>query len=389
MSASAFAQTTSAPVHIGYLADLTGPTSGNDGEGGVFAARMAIADYGGSVLGRKVDLMVANHGGKPDVGLGILKRWYEEDDVSAVMSIGNSTLALAAQQPTRDFNRVLLITTAVSSELTNKACSPNSVHWLTDNFTAARAIAGSITRSGAKSWYFLTVDYAMGKSLEADAIEEVKKEGGAVLGAARHPFVVSDFSSFLLQAQASGAQVLGIASSTENMLSELKQAKEYSVPMRMAPFSLLFNDVRAGGLDLLQGLQTAQPFYWDLNDSTRAWAKRFFAEQKKMPTEVQSDAYRAVIHYLQAVDAAGTLDGAAVVKKMKEIPIHDQIGSEGRIRADGRVIREMYLFQVKSPAESKSEWDLLKVVGKLPSSDLFRTAAESECPLFKSEVETP
>lgn len=382
---SAQAQTAAAPVKIGYLADLSGPTSGNDGPDGVYAASMAIADYGGKVLNRNIELITADHQGKPDVGVAILGRWYDSDGVSAVVSIGNSALALAAQRITQERNRVAMITSAVSADLTNKACSPNSVHWITDTYTDAHALATSVLKAGGDTWFFMTVDYAMGNSLEAEATAVIKQNGGQVLGGVKHPFVITDLASLLLQAQATKAKVLGMASSTDNMQVAMKQAREFGINknMQIVPLHILFNDVRTAGLDVMQGVLTAQPFYWNLNDTTRAWSERFFAERKRMPTEVQSDSYRAVIHYLQAVDAAGTLDGDAVVKKMKEMPIQDRIGTGGYIRQDGRVIRDMYLFQVKKPSESTAASDLYKVVRQLPSEELYRPEAASECSLFR------
>ena len=371
------------PVRIGFLTDMSGPSAIDDGPGSITAARMAIADFGGTVLGRPVELLTGDHQNKPDIGLSIAKRWYTEDGVDAIMDVNNSAVALAIQQLTRDQDRVFMITGASSSLLTGKACSPNGVQWLTDTYSLARAVALPTLEDGGKSWYFLTVDYAFGHALEHDATGVIEANGGKVLGASKYPYGTTDYSAYLVQAQASGAQVLGFANSGQDMENAVKQAREFGLHLRLVPLLTLIMDVHSVGLEQMQGVRFADPFYWDTNDATRTWSKRFFAAEKHMPTALQVDAYRAMWHYLEAIKATETTEGRAVVRQMEKAPIKDVLGNGGTIREDGRVIRDLHYVEVKSPAESKYPWDYYRVIRDIPAAQIYRPLSESECPLVK------
>ncbi len=369
------------PVRVGFMTDMSGPSAIDDGPGAITAARMAIADFGSSVLGRPIELLTADHQNKPDIGLSIAKKWFTEDGVNAIMDVNNSAVALGIQQLVRDQDRVFLITGAASSQLTGKACSPNSVHWATDTYSLARGAALPMLQEGGKSWYFLTVDYAFGHALERDATAVLQADGGTVVGAAKHPYGTTDFSAFLLQAGASGAQVLGFANSGQDMENAIKQAREFGLSMRLAPLLMLIMDVHSVGLEQMQGARFSNSFYWDVDDKTRAWSKRFFDAEHHMPTAWQVDGYRAMWHYLQAIKAAGTTDAKTVVQRMKQDPIKDVLGDGGTIREDGRVIRDLHYVEVKSPAESKYAWDYYRLLRDIPAAQIYRPLSESDCPL--------
>ncbi len=368
------------PVRIGFLTDMSGPSAIDDGPGAITAARMAIADFGGTVLGRPIELLIGDHQNKPDVGLALAKKWYVDDGVLAIMDVNNSAVALAIQQLTRDQNRVFLITGAASSLLTGKNCSPNSVQWATDTYSLARGSALPMLSDGGKSWYFLTVDYAFGHSLQHDAATVLQRNDGTVVGESKYPYGTTDFSALLVQAVASGAQVLGFANSGQDMENAVKQAHEFGVKMRLAPLLMLIMDVHSVGLEVAQGVRFSDSFYWDLNDRTRSWSKRFFEAEHHMPTAWQVDAYRSVWHYLTAIKETGSTVALAVVQRMKQDPISDVLGDGGKIREDGRVLRDLYYVEVKSPAESKYPWDYYKVLRTLPAHDVYRPLKESDCP---------
>ena len=370
-------------VRVGFMTDMSGPSAIDDGPGAITAARMAIADFGGSVLGRPIELLTADHQNKPDIGLSIAKKWFTEDGVDAIMDVNNSAVALGIQQLTRDQDRVFLITGAASSLLTGKACSPNSVQWATDTYALARGVALPTVQDGGKSWYFLTVDYAFGHALEHDAATVVESSGGTVVGRATHPYGTTDFSAFLLQARASGAQVLGFADAGQDMENAVKQSREFGLTMRLAPLLMLIMDVNSIGLEQAQGARFSDSFYWDVNAQTRAWSKRFFEAEHHMPTAWQVDGYRAMWHYLQAIKAAGTTDAKTVVQQMKRDPIKDVLGDGGTIREDGRVLRPLHYVEVKSPSESKYPWDYYRVIRDLPADQVYRPLSEGECPLVK------
>jgi branched-chain amino acid transport system substrate-binding protein len=380
---AAIAAAEAEPLRIGFLTDMNGPSAIDDGPGSITAARMAISDFGGSVLGRPIELLTGDHHNKPDIGLATAKEWFTVDGADAIMDVNNSAVALGIQGLAREQDKVFLITGASSSLLTGKACSPNSVQWLTDTYSLSRAAVMPTLADGGKSWYFLTVDYAFGHALEKDATSVIQANGGTLIGDAKHPYGTTDFSAFLIQAQASGAQVLGFANSGQDMENAVKQSREFGVKMRLVPLLMLIMDVHSVGLEAMQGTRFADVFYWNTNDLTRAWSKRFFAAENHMPTALQVDAYRAMLHYLKAIKAAGTTEGKAVVQQMKKDPIKDVLGDGGTIREDGRVIRDMHYFEVKSPAESKFEWDYYRLIREIPASQIYRPLSESECPLVE------
>jgi branched-chain amino acid transport system substrate-binding protein len=371
------------PLRIGFLTDMNGPSAIDDGPGSITAARMAIADFGGSVLGRPIELLTGDHHNKPDIGLATAKEWYTVDGVDAIMDVNNSAVALGIQNLTRELNKVFLITGASSSLLTGKACTANSVQWLTDTYSLSRAAVMPTIADGGKSFYFLTVDYAFGHALEQDSTSVLKANGGTMVGASRHPYGTSDYSAYLVQAQASGAQVLVFANSGQDMENAVKQAREFGLQMRLVPLLMLIMDVHSVGLDAMHGTRFADVFYWDLNDVTRAWSKRFFDAEQHMPTALQVDAYRGMLHYLQAIKAAGTTEAQAVVRQMKKDPIKDVLGDGGTIREDGRVIRDMHYFEVKSAAESRYPWDYYRLIRDIPAALIYRPLSESECPLVE------
>jgi branched-chain amino acid transport system substrate-binding protein len=375
----ALAQAQESPIRIGYLTDVGGPSSSNDGPAGVDAARMAIEDFGGTVLGRRIELLVGDHQGKVDIGAGITRRWLDVDGVDAVMDMNNSAIALAANNLVLAKNKILLATAAASDSLTGKDCSPNLVQWLPDTYSNSRTIASLLTKSGLDTWFFVSVDYALGHALVNSASQAIAENGGKVLGAVKHPLGTSDFASLLLQAQASNAKVLAIASPGADMANLVKQSHEFGLKMKTAVFLLYIMEVHSLGLADTAGIEFVDTFYWDLDDKTRAWSKRFFDRNSKMPTAPQVNAYEGLYHYLKAIKAAGTIDTQAVMKQMKELKVDDATGASGYVREDGRVIRDMHLFEVKSSKESKYPWDYFKKIGTLPGDQAYRSLADGKC----------
>jgi branched-chain amino acid transport system substrate-binding protein len=376
----ALAQAQESPIRIGYLTDVGGPSSNNDGPAGVDAARMAIEDFGGMVLGRRIELLVGDHQGKVDIGAGITRRWLDVDGVDAVMDMNNSAIALAANNLVLAKNKILLATAAASDSLTGKDCSPNLVQWLPDTYSNSRTIASLLTKSGLDTWFFVSVDYALGHALVNSASQAIAENGGKVLGSVKHPLGTSDFASLLLQAQASNAKVLAIASPGADMANLVKQSHEFGLKMKTAVFLLYIMEVHSLGLADTAGIEFVDTFYWDLDDKTRAWSKRFFDRNGKMPTAPQVNAYEGLYHYLKAIKAAGTIDTQAVMKQMKELKVDDATGASGYVREDGRVIRDMHLFEVKSSKESKYPWDYFKKIGTLPGDQAYRSLADGKCP---------
>jgi len=357
----------------------------DDGQGAIDAARMAIADFGGKVLDRPIEILIGDHQNKPDVGMAVARRWYDNENVDAIMDVNNSAIALAVSNLTRERNKILLATAASSVDLTGKACTPNLVHWLPDTHSLAYNVAAAETKRGAKTWFIMAVDYAYGHSMQEEATKGILENGGKLLGAVRHPSNSADFSSYLLQAQSSGAQVLALASAATDLQNTIKQAREFQIKMRIIAIPVYILDIPAVGQKEMAGLRFVDAFYWDLNDKTRHWSKRFLAVTKHMPTTPQADAYQAVFHYLRAIKAAGGMDTDAVMKKMKELPLEDQTGSVGYVRVDGRVIRDLYMFEIKSPAETKYPWDYYKVVSTFPGDSGYVSASDSKCPLLAKQ----
>ena len=380
---AAFAQNNA--VKIGVLDDMSGPYAENTGPGDVAAVRFAIADFGGSVLGKPIELVTADFQSKVDVGVGIAKRWYDDENVDMILGIPNSAIALALVRIAQEKNRIVMPTAAATSELTGKSCTSHSIHWIYDTYGQTKTIVNAISKMGGdNSWFFVTVDYAFGLAVENDATTFIKAAGGKVAGSVRHPLNTADFSSYLLQAQASKAQGLMFANGGNDIINGIKQAAEFGLAkqgMKISAPLAQFPDVKGVGLKVAQGLLISSPFYWDMTPEARAFTDRFTKVIGRPPSFIQAGTYGAVLHYLKAVQAAGTDEAKAVMAKMKELPINDFMTKNGQVREDGRVIRDMYLMQAKTPEESKGDWDLVKMVATVPGSEAFRPLNEGGCPL--------
>jgi branched-chain amino acid transport system substrate-binding protein len=373
------------PIRVGVLTDLVGMTSELVGQGSVIAAKMAVEDAGGQVNGRKVEVVVGDHQNKPDVGAVLARKWFDTEGVNVIVDVPNSSVALAVQEVTRNANKVILHTAGASPALTGKSCTPNGIQWSRDSYGLAQSIGRAVVKSGGDTWFFLTADYAFGHATEAALTDVVIKSGGKILGSARHPTGSSDFSSYLLQAQASKAKVIGMANAGSDTILAIKQAAEFGIPknQRVVASYINISEIHALGLKAAQGAQLVDTAYWDMNDGMRAWSRRFFERHHRMPTSLQADVYSAVGHYLKAVKTADPNDGAAVVKQMKALPIDGPVLHNALIREDGRVVRDYYLFRVKSPEESKTPWDYYKLEQTIPGIQLVRPLSESECPLVQ------
>jgi branched-chain amino acid transport system substrate-binding protein len=373
-------------VKLGVLNDQSGLYADLTGMGSVFAARMAVEDFGGKVMGRPIEVIFADHQNKADVGANIARQWIETDHVNVILDIPNSAVGLAVQEVTRERDAVSINTGAASSDLTGKACSPHGVHWTFDTYALAAGTGRALVKQGYDTWFFITADYAFGHALERDTAAFVAAGGGKVLGAVRHPLSTPDFSSFLLQAQGSQAKVIGLANAGGDTINSVKQAAEFGIVkggQRIAGLLLQFPDVHALGLATAQGLVMTASFDWSLTEDTRAWTKRFLAVNGgKPPSMIHAGTYGAVLHYLKAVAAAGTTDATKVVETMKALPIED-FYTKGRVREDGRVMREYYLMQVKTPEESKGPLDYTKLLARIAPEDAARPLAEGNCPMLK------
>jgi branched-chain amino acid transport system substrate-binding protein len=374
------------PIRVGVMNDQSSVYADFQGKGSVLAAQMAVEDYGGKAAGRKVEVVFADHQNKPDVGSAIARKWLDQDGVDLIVDLPNSAVALAVNEVVRQKNRVMIGSGAGTSELTGSKCSPNTVHWTYDTWAYGHSLARAVVQRGGKTWFFITADYAFGHDLERQATDQLTKDGGKVVGGVRTPLGTPDFSSFLLQAQASGAQVVALAVAGGDTTNSLKQAAEFGLTAKQSMVSLIFtlNNVPALGLKASQGVLTVNPFYWDMNDGTRAFSRRFQkrAHNNAMPNDMQAGVYSAVLHFLKAVDkVGGASDGKAVVAAMKAMPTDDPLFGKGRIREDGRKLHPMYLLQVKSPEESKGDWDFYKVISTIPAEQAFRPMSEGNCPL--------
>ena len=380
---SAMAQ--SGPVRLGVLTDMSSLYADNGGQGSVVAAQMAVDDFKGKVLGRNIEIVAGDHQNKADIGSVIARRWLENENVEAILDVPNSAVALAVQGITRDKKKLFLATGAATSRLTGDECSPTGIHWTYDTYALAQVTTKAISRLGAKSWFFLSADYSLGLQLEADSRKVIDASGGKVVGAVKHPINTPDFSSFLLQGQASKADVIALADSGGDFINAVKQADEFGVTrgQKLAGLIVFIADIHSLGLQSAQGLMLSSAFYWDLNDETRAWSKRFIEKTKKVPTMIHAGTYGAVMHYLRAVEAAGTLDGPTVAAKMRELPVNDFMTRDGKIRQDGRLVRDMYLFRVKSPAESKYPFDYYQLLATIPGDEAFKPMEDGGCPFLK------
>lgn len=376
-------------VRIGVMADQTGPYSGNGGPGSSLAVKMAVEDFGGKVLGKPVEVLLADDQNKPDVGLNIARKWLDTEKVDTIVGGSASSIALGVSSLLKERKKPYLIAGTVSAELTNKSCSPMNFQFLTDTYALPRAGVQSLMKQGVKSFYFITVDYAFGQAYQDDATRFIQAAGGKVVGSVKHPLGATDFSSYLLQAQSSGAQAIVILNAGLDLSNALKQAAEYKLARNgqvVSVFGMTINSVAAMGLDVAQGLQLTVPFYWDRDDASREWSKRFMARNKGVvPTYINAGAYSATLHYLNAVKAAGTDDGATVAAKMKALPINDFFSKDVKVREDGQALRPVYAVQVKKPAESKGANDFYAVRAEIPPEQTWRPLAESSCDFIKTK----
>ena len=383
---TAQAQISGDTVKIGVMNDMSGLYVDIGGPGSVEAAKMAIADFGGSVNGKKIEVVNADHLNKPDIGGALARQWYDNDGVDVIVDVPTSSVALAVQDVARERKKAFLISGAASSDLTGKACSATSVHWTYDTVALANGTGSAVVKAGGDTWFFITADYAFGHALERDTAAVVTASGGKVLGSVKVPLYTADFSSYLLQAQAFKAKILGLANAGGDTINSIKQAAEFGVVeggQKLAGLLVFISDVHSLGLKTAQGLQLTEAFYWDQNDETRAWSKKFFEKMNRQPSMSQAGVYGAVMHYLNAIKVTGSDDGPTVVKKMKETPVNDFMTKNGKILENGRLIRDMYLFEVKKPSESKGPWDYYKQISTIPGEQAFKRPGGNECPLVK------
>jgi len=383
---TASAQVSDGVIKIGVMNDMSGVYADLTGMGSVVAARMAVEDFGAAKKGMKVEIVFADHQNKPDVGSNIVNQWYDVDKVDAVFDVPTSSVALAVNEITRKKGKAFLVSGAATSDLTGKACSPNTIHWTYDTWMLANGTGSAIVKTGGNTWFFLTADYAFGHALERDTEAVVLKSGGKVLGKVRHPFPGQDFSSFLLQAQASKAKIIGLANAGGDTINSIKQAAEFGIVkggQNLAGLLVFLPDIHALGLQTAQGLIFTETFYWDLNPQTRAFTKRFSALSPRnlYPSMIHAGMYSAVIHYLKAIEAIKTDDGTKVIAQMKKMPTNDPLFGKGSIRADGRKLHPAYLVEVKKPSESKGPWDYYKVRATIPANEAFRPEKDGGCKL--------
>ena len=385
LAVNANAQVSGDVVKIGFITDISGLYSDIDGQGGAEAIKMAIADFGGTVLGKKIELVTADHQNKADIAASRAREWFDRDGVDMLIGGTNSGTGLAMSKVAAEKKRVFISIGAGTARLTNEECTANTIHYAYDTVALAKGTGSAVVKQGGKSWYFLTADYAFGASLESDTANVVKANGGTVAGSVKHPLSASDFSSFLLQAQASKAQILGLANAGGDTINAVKAANEFGVTktMKLAGLLMFINDIHSLGLNATNGMYLTDSWYWNQNEEARKWSRRYFEKMKKMPSSLQAADYSATLAYLNAVKAAGTDDTAKVMEKLKSAKINDMYAKNGYIRGDGSMIHDMYLMQVKSNAESKEPWDYYKVAQTIPGEQAFTTKAESKCALWK------
>lgn len=384
---SAFAQNAGdGMVRIGVVTDMTGALSDLSGKGSVTAVRMAVEDFGGKVLGKPIEVLEMDHQNKPDIASSKVREWFDVQNVDMVTDLTNSAVALAAMGVAKEKNRIAIVNGAGATRITNDACTPNSVHYAWDTYAMANGTARALLKQGGKTWYFLTADYAFGHQSEKDVTEVVNANGGKVLGSARHPLGASDFSSFMVTAKNSGARIIGLANGGSDTINAIKSAQEFGVDptkQSLAGLAVFITDIHSAGLRAAQGLILTEAFYWDLNEETRKWSRRYFERMKKMPTAIQAANYSSTLHYLRAVKEAGTDATPAVMAKMKSMKVDDFFARGGTIREDGRMVHDMYLVQVKQAADSKYPWDYYKVLATIPGDEAFQPISKSSCSLVK------
>ncbi|MCP3719978.1 ABC transporter substrate-binding protein [Paraburkholderia sp. CNPSo 3281] len=375
-------------VKIGILTDLSGNYSEFAGPGAVTAVKMAVEDFGGKVLGKPIEVVVADHLNKTDVALTKAREWFDTQKVDAIVDLTNSSVAIAVSKLARDKNRIAIVAGAMTEKITNEECSPNTVHYVADSYAFANGTGKAVLDQGGNTWFILAADYAFGTLMLNRLTATVTANGGKVVGSAKHPLGAPDFSSFVMQAQTSNAKVIGLANAGVDTVNAMKSAQEFGITrggkQSVVGLATTITDVHGMGLNVAQGLLLTTPFYWDLNDETRQWSKRYFAKMKKMPNMVQAGDYSSVMHYLKAIEAAGTDNAKDVMAKMREMPINDFFAKNGKIREDGRMVHDMYLAQVKTPSESKYPWDYYKIKKVLPASTVTIPVEQSKCPLLKN-----
>jgi branched-chain amino acid transport system substrate-binding protein len=382
-SAPAWPQT---PLKLGLLLDMSGPYADDGGQGNVTAARMAVEDFGANVLGRPIEIVFADHQNKPDLAASLARRWFDDQDIEALLDVAASATALAVNEIAKQRNKILILNAPATRRLTNEDCAPYTVHYTFDNYALAKGAGEATVKAGYDSWFFIAADYVFGKDLEAITSTFVSKNGGRVVGSVRAPLNTADFSSYLLQAQTSQAKVIGLANSGTDTIDAIKQAGEFGVGksgQKLAALLLFITNVNSLGLETAQGLLVTEAFYWDMNDETRAWSHRYFDKMKRMPNMIQAGVYSSTLHYLKAVEAAGTVEASAVMKMMKATPINDFFAHGGRIREDGRMVHDMYVFEVKKPSESRAPWDYYRLLATIPTEEAFQPLSQSTCPLVK------
>jgi branched-chain amino acid transport system substrate-binding protein len=383
---TAHAQVSGDVVKIGLLPDMSGLYSDLSGMGTVVAAKMAVEDFGGKVLGKPIELVYADSQNKPDLASAKAREWFDKDNVDAILDLVPTSVALAVMDLANQKNKITMVVSSASTPITNEKCTATNVHWMYDTYSSSVGTGRALLKQGGDSWFFVTADYAFGKALEKDVSDVVTAGGGKVIGSVKHPLNTADFSSFVLQAEASKAKVVGLANAGGDAVNAVKQAGEFGLTLKgqiLAPLLLFISDVHSLGLQLAQGMYLTEGFYWDYNNQTRAWSKRFYEKQKRMPTMAQAGIYSAVTHYLKAVKAAGTDETVAVMKKMKEMLVNDVIIADGKIREDGRLVHDMLLLQVKKPGESKGPWDYYHVKAVIPGDQAFKPLSQSTCPLVR------
>jgi len=384
-AAPAHAQFSGDVIRIGLITDLSGLYADIDGQGGVEAIRMAVADAGGTIAGKKVEVLFADHQNKADVAASKAREWFDQQGLDLLIGGTNSGTSLAMAKVAQEKKRPFIAVGAATAQLTNEQCNPYTVHWAYDTVALAKGTGGAVVKAGGKSWYFLTADYAFGASLQNDTSNVVKAAGGTVVGSVKHPLSASDFSSFLLQAQSSKAQILGLANAGGDTINAIKAANEFGITqsMKLAGLLMFINDIHSLGLKATQGMYLTDSWYWNLNDDTRAWSRKFFEKMKRMPSSLQAGDYSAALQYLNAVKAVGSDDPDKVLAQLRKSKVNDVFAKGGFIRADGRMVHDMYLMQVKTPAESKEPWDYLKVVETIKGEAAWTAKADSKCALWQ------
>jgi branched-chain amino acid transport system substrate-binding protein len=382
----AAAEPAATPLKIGLIGDFQSVYSDIGGMGNVEATKMAIEEFGGTLFGKPIELITADAQNKADIAGALARKWYENEAVDMIIDMPTSATALAGMEMSRQFEKIMIVTDAASSDITGKSCSPYTVHWTYDTYANAHTVGSAIVKNGGDTWFFITADYLFGHSIERDTGDVVRAAGGTVVGSARHPLNTADFSSFLLQAQASKAKIVGLANGGSDTINAIKQAAEFGIVaggQNLAGIVMFISDINSLGLKLAQGLIITEAYYWDLNDRTRAFGKRFFERMKRMPTMNQASTYSATLHYLNAVKAAGTKETKPVLEKMRATPVRDAFTDNGTLREDGRMVHSMFLFEVKKPEESKAPWDYYKVLAEVPGDQAFRPLKDGGCPLIK------